>query len=71
MYYGWTFKWIFFILSFNAQDISNVQFVLKFCANMISNTLAYHRELTLKKQNEALLNIAKNLFTRLSKYTFI
>ena len=33
---------------------------------MIANTLAFQRELTLKKQNQALLQMAKNLFSQLS-----
>ena len=40
--------------------------MLRFSSSVISNTLAYQRELTLKKQNQALLQIAKNLFSRLS-----
>lgn len=33
---------------------------------MIANTLAYQRELMLKKQNQTLLLMAKNLFSQLS-----
>lgn len=36
---------------------------------MLANTLAFQRELTLKKQNEALLQIAQELFTNLGKHT--
>lgn len=42
-----------------------MDFVLRFCSSVIANTLAFHRELTLKKQNQALLQIAKNLFSQL------
>ena len=34
---------------------------------MLANTLAFQRELTLKRQNEALLEIAQELFTNLGK----
>lgn len=33
---------------------------------MIANTLAFQREQTLKKQNQALLQMAKNLFSQIS-----
>ncbi len=43
-----------------------MEFVLHFCSSVIANTLAFQRELTLKKQNQALLQMAKNLFSQLS-----
>ena len=43
-----------------------MEFVLRFCSSVIANTLAFQRELTLKKQNQALLQMAKNLFSQLS-----
>lgn len=43
-----------------------MDFVLRFSSSVIANTLAYQRELMLKKQNQALLQIARNLFTQLS-----
>lgn len=44
-----------------------MRFVLRFSSNVLANTLAYERERVLKKQNEALLQVAKNLFTTLSE----
>ena len=41
-------------------------FMLRFSSSVIANTLAYQRELTLKKQNQALLLMARNLFSQLS-----
>lgn len=43
-----------------------MEFVLRFCSSVIANTLAFQRELALKKQNQALLEMARNLFSRLS-----
>jgi len=40
-------------------------FILKFASSVIANTLAFHRELTLKKQNQTLLQVARNLFSKL------
>lgn len=57
--------WYVINCSFSRRDQDNVEFVLKFCSSVIANTLAYHRELTLKKQNQTLLQVARNLFSRL------
>ncbi len=43
-------------------------YVLRFCASVLANTLAYQREKVLKKQNEALLQVARNLFNKLSEW---
>ena len=43
-----------------------MEFVIRFSSSLISNTLAYQREMTLKKHNQALLQVARNLFSRLS-----
>ena len=51
--------------SFLKRDHDNMEFVLKFCSSVIANTLAYQRELALKKQNQTLLQVARNLFSRL------
>ncbi len=52
--------------SFTYKDSENLEFVLQFCSSVIANTLAFQREMTLKKQNQALLQVAKNLFSRLN-----
>ena len=52
---------------FSTRDSDNMRFVLRFSSSVLANTLAFQRELTLKKQNQALLQIAKNLFSNLSK----
>jgi len=51
---------------FSTQDEENMSFVLRFCASVLANTLAFQRELAIKKQNEALLQITRNLFSNLS-----
>lgn len=48
-----------------------MEFVLRFCSSVIANTLAFQRELTLKKQNQALLQIARNLFSQLGDLTVL
>ena len=57
--------------SFTSRDKVNMAFVLRFSSSVIANTLAYQRELTLKKQNQALLLVAKNLFSQLSDLTVL
>ena len=56
-----------FLIRFSTQDEENMCFVLRFCASVLANTLAFQRELAIKKQNETFLQIAKNLFSNLSK----
>ena len=55
------------LIRFSTQDEENMCFVLRFCASVLANTLAFQRELAIKKQNETFLQIAKNLFSNLSK----
>lgn len=50
---------------FTSRDVDNMSFVLRFSSNVLANTLAYERERVLKKQNEALLQVARKLFTSL------
>ncbi len=52
---------------FSTRDRENMRFVLRFSSSVLDNTLAFQRELNLKKQNQVLLQIAKNLFSNLSK----
>lgn len=42
-----------------------MHFILRFSSSMLSNTLAFQREMSLKDQNQALLQVAKTLFTSL------
>eukprot|EP00731_Ephydatia_muelleri_P031041 Em0022g555a len=51
--------------SFTKRDEEGLLYSLHFCSSMLNNTLVYQRELALKKQNEVLLQVAKNLFTSL------
>ncbi|XP_064404655.1 cGMP-dependent 3',5'-cyclic phosphodiesterase-like isoform X2 [Halichondria panicea] len=51
---------------FSTRDRENMRFVLRFSSSVLDNTLAFQRELNLKKQNQVLLQIAKNLFSNLS-----
>ncbi len=53
--------------SFTSRDVDNMSFVLRFSSNVLANTLAYERERVLKKQNEALLQVARKLFTSLGE----
>lgn len=55
-----------FSCSFTSRDQESLAFMLRFCSSMIANTLAFQREQTLKKQNQALLQMAKNLFSQIS-----
>jgi len=55
------------LFRFSGRDHDNMRFVLRFSSSVLANTLAFQRELTLKKQNQALLQIAKKLFSNLSK----
>eukprot|EP00731_Ephydatia_muelleri_P031043 Em0022g557a len=50
---------------FTKHDEEGLLYSLHFCSSMLNNTLVYQRELALKKQNEVLLQVAKNLFTSL------
>ena len=50
---------------FTKRDEEGLLYSLHFCSSMLNNTLVYQRELALKKQNEVLLQVAKNLFTSL------
>lgn len=51
---------------FTSRDEESIVFVLRFSSSVIANTLAFQRELTLKKHNQALLLVARNLFSQLS-----
>lgn len=52
---------------FTKHDEDGLLYSLHFCSSMLNNTLVYQRELALKKQNEVLLQVAKNLFTSLGR----
>ena len=53
---------------YSVRDQENMSFILRFSSSVLSNTLAFQRELTLKKQNQALLQVAGNLFSQLSEF---
>ena len=55
------------LFRFSVRDQDSMRFILRFCSSVLSNTLAFQRELTLKKQNEALLQVAGNLFSKLGE----
>lgn len=43
-------------------------FVLRFSSTVLANTLAYQREMLLRKHNAALLEMARNLFSSVSEF---
>lgn len=49
--------------------MENMGFVLRFSATVLANTLAYQREMLLRKHNVALLEMARNLFSSVSKFS--
>ena len=50
---------------FTQSDVETMQFILRFSSSMLSNTLLFQHELALKQQNQALLQVARTLFTSL------
>ena len=46
-------------------------FVLRFSSTVLANTLAYQREMLLRKHNAALLEMARNLFSSVSEFTLM
>ena len=64
-YLGFVLLPMLYTYRFTPRDISNLGFVIHFSASVVANTLAYQRECILKKQNEALLQVARTLFTSL------
>jgi cGMP-dependent 3',5'-cyclic phosphodiesterase len=48
---------------FTSRDEENMGFVLRFSSTVLANTLAYQREMLLRKHNTALLEMARNLFS--------
>ena len=55
----------FFLLRFGIKDSETMKFILRFSSFMLSSTLAFQHEMSLKNQNQALLQVAKTLFTSL------
>jgi hypothetical protein len=51
---------------FTSRDVENMGFVLQFSSTLLANTLAYQREMLLRKHNMALLEMARNLFSSVS-----
>lgn len=51
---------------FTSRDEENMGFVLRFSSTVLANTLAYQREMLLRKHNTALLEMARNLFSSVS-----
>ncbi|CAI8024409.1 cGMP-dependent 3',5'-cyclic phosphodiesterase [Geodia barretti] len=51
---------------FTSRDVENMGFVLRFSSTLLANTLAYQREMLLRKHNVALLEMARNLFSSVS-----
>jgi cGMP-dependent 3',5'-cyclic phosphodiesterase len=51
---------------FTSRDEENMGFVLRFSSTVLANTLAYQREMLLRKHNVALLEMARNLFSSVS-----
>lgn len=55
------------MVRFTSQDEENMGFVLRFSSTVLANTLAYQREMLLRKHNSALLEMARNLFSSVSE----
>jgi hypothetical protein len=56
---------------FTSRDVENMGFVLQFSSTLLANTLAYQREMLLRKHNMALLEMARNLFSSVSKFLVV
>ncbi|OWF46276.1 cGMP-dependent 3',5'-cyclic phosphodiesterase-like isoform X4 [Mizuhopecten yessoensis] len=55
--------------SFTSEDLQTIQTCFKYTAAILTNTLAFQNERKLKKQTQAMLEVAKNLFTHLDDLT--
>ncbi|XP_033743136.1 cGMP-dependent 3',5'-cyclic phosphodiesterase-like isoform X2 [Pecten maximus] len=55
--------------SFTSDDVETIQTCFKYTAAILTNTLAFQNERKLKKQTQAMLEVAKNLFTHLDDLT--
>lgn len=58
-------------LGFSERDVRIVQSCFKYTGTVLTTTLAYQTEQRLKTQTEALLKIARNLFTHLDDLTVL
>nr|XP_006820514.1 PREDICTED: cGMP-dependent 3',5'-cyclic phosphodiesterase-like [Saccoglossus kowalevskii] len=54
--------------SYTEEDEARIRFCFKYTSSIIASALAFQKENKLKKETEALLQMAKNLFTHLGKY---
>ncbi|CAG5118533.1 unnamed protein product, partial [Candidula unifasciata] len=54
---------------FNEEDIEMIHQCFRYTATVLSSTLAFQNERKLKDQTQALLQVAKKLFTRLDDLT--
>ncbi|XP_021362109.1 cGMP-dependent 3',5'-cyclic phosphodiesterase-like isoform X1 [Mizuhopecten yessoensis] len=57
--------------SFTSEDLQTIQTCFKYTAAILTNTLAFQNERKLKKQTQAMLEVAKNLFTHLGELSSI
>lgn len=62
---------LYLLVRFTNQDEVNMGFVLRFSSTVLANTLAYQREMLLRKHNAALLEMARNLFSSVSEFTLM
>ena len=63
-----TYSFLSTFARFTSRDEENMGFVLRFCSTVLANTLAYQREMLLRKHNTALLEMARNLFSSVSAF---
>ncbi|XP_060080047.1 uncharacterized protein LOC132559446, partial [Ylistrum balloti] len=57
--------------SFTSGDVETIQTCFKYTAAILTNTLAFQNERKLKKQTQAMLDVAKNLFTHLGELSSV
>ncbi|XP_046331739.1 cGMP-dependent 3',5'-cyclic phosphodiesterase-like isoform X1 [Haliotis rufescens] len=57
-------------IGFTSEDVYAIHQCFQYTATVLTSTLAFQNERKLKIQTQALLHVAKNLFTRLGEFVF-